>query len=156
MGNVQGCHIPTSVVCRLFNRVDHKLLLHKLERHGLSENLLNWLHDYLNSRSVQVRVDGALSKDIPVTSGVPQGSVLGPILFIVFVNDIPYRILLFADYIKLWVRIRGINDCSRLQLDLNALHLWSIQNKLPSFLKSAKCYSWDGIPFLLPTWTSQA
>ena len=111
------------------------LLLHKLQYYGIRGNLLNCLHEYLNSNSVQVRVDGALSVNIPETSGVPQGLVLGPILFLIFINDIPQltrcRILLFADDIKLWVRVRGNEDCQLLQRDLNSIYLWSQQNKLP-------------------------
>ena len=136
---VHACYLDIS---EAFDRVDHKLLLHKLEGHGISGNLLSWLHEYRNSRSVQARVDGALSKDIPVSSGVIQGSVLGPSLFLNSFNDIPKlircRILLFADDIKLWVRVRGIDDCSLLQLDLDALHLWSIQNKLPFYFEKCK------------------
>ena len=136
---VHACYLDIS---KAFDRVNHILLVEKLKNYGISGNLLSWLQDYLTDRYVQVQVDGALSERIPVTSGVPQGSVLGPILFLLFVNDIPElihsRILLFADDIKIWTRVKNVEDCYRLQHDLDALSDWSLKNKLPFNLKKCK------------------
>ena len=77
-----------------------------------------------------------------VTSGVPQGSVLGPILFLLYVNDLPKlascKIVLFADDIKLWAHIRTNDDCILLQKDLNALYDWSVKNDLPFNVQKCK------------------
>jgi hypothetical protein len=135
---IHACYLDIS---KAFDRVNHCILLRKLKEHGIDGKLLAWLEDYLTDRTVQVRVDGALSKPVPVTSGVPQGSVLAPILFIIYANDIPSlircKITLFADDIKLWTHIRTVEDCKLLQKDLDALHEWSLANKLP--FNTSKC-----------------
>ena len=69
--------------------VDHKLLLRKLELFGLNENALKWVSSYLSQRSQSVCVDGCLSPPLPVECGVPQGSILGPLFYVLFTSDIP-------------------------------------------------------------------
>ena len=73
---------------KAFDSVPHYLLVHKLKSYGFSENLMNWFRDYLSSRKQRVCIDGCCSQWLPVLSGVPQGSILGPILFLLYVNDI--------------------------------------------------------------------
>ncbi|KAA3678006.1 uncharacterized protein DEA37_0008956 [Paragonimus westermani] len=136
---IHACYLDMS---KAFDRVNHSILLQKLKQHGVTGKLLAWLENYLMDRVIQVRVDGALSKPVAVTSGVPQGSVLGPTLFLIYANDIPNlvrcKIILFADDIKLWASIHTSEDCVLLQEDLNALYDWSLRNKLPFNFQKCK------------------
>ena len=72
-----------------FDMVDHKLLLEKLELFGLDENALQWVSSYLSQRYQSVCVDGCLSPPLPVDCGVPQGSILGPLFYVLFTSEIP-------------------------------------------------------------------
>ena len=115
---------------KTFYSVDHNMLIHKLHKLGFSGELLLWISDYLKDRSQRVVLDGVSSDIVPVTSGVPQGSILGPLLFILFINDMPdcaeHSILsLFADDAKCFRKINNVDDCERLQHDLNSLYEWS-------------------------------
>ena len=98
--------------------------------------------DFLTSRSQQVILDGCLSDPQAVTSGVPQGTVLGTLLFLFFVDDIPGAVSstvhLYADDILLYRAVNSAEDCDRLQYDLNALHKWAATWKM-SF-NVTKCY----------------
>ena len=72
-----------------FDMVDHNLLLKKLELLGLDEKTLRWVNSYLSKRTQSVYVDGCLSPPLPVVCGVPQGSILGPLFYVLFTNEIP-------------------------------------------------------------------
>ena len=72
-----------------FDMVDHSILLKKLELYGMDRQAINWMNSYLSNRSQVVMVDGCLSPPLNITCGVPQGSILGPLLYILFTNDIP-------------------------------------------------------------------
>ena len=123
---VDAIHLDLS---KAFDRVQHHMLLNKLEQYGISGSLLQWFCSYLSDRYQRVALDGTLSDWLPVTSGVPQGSILGPLLFLVYINDMPEyvgqgsSIALFADDSKLY---RPINSASHylLQSDLSGLHNW--------------------------------
>jgi len=114
---------------KAFDKVVHSRLLYKLDHYGVRGNLLNWLKSFLSDRSQQVVVDGIKSSPCAVTSGVPQGSVLGPALFLIYINDIvsniQSEIRLFADDILLYRSINTPRDHDVLQEDLDTLIKWS-------------------------------
>ena len=90
--------------------------------------MLSWIQAFLGNRSQQGVIDGEESDYLPVNSGVPQGSVLGPILFLAYINDLPggisSQVGLFADDTALYLTIKGEEDISALQKDLDTLSVW--------------------------------
>lgn len=117
---------------KAFDRVDHTCLLHCLASIGLSSDALQWFCSYLSGRSIRTRVNGCLSSPRPVTSGVPQGSVLGPLLFLLYYKDIPSicsaATALFADDTMLYqssCQGSSSTPCCALGNDLDALTLWA-------------------------------
>jgi hypothetical protein len=127
---------------KAFDRIDHNILLNKLRHFGFSDSLLNLFESYLSDRFCYVNVLGFYSARLVVNSGVPQGSNLGPLLFLLFINDIveifSLNVLLFADNVKLYSTIRDISDCMRLQSNVDVLYGWCRSNGLP--LNRDKCY----------------
>ena len=113
---------------KAFDRVPHGRLLYKLNHYGINGNLLAWVEDFLTERTQSVVLEGVSSMPCRVTSGVPQGTVLGPLLFLLYVNDLPLcissSIRLFADDCLLYRTINDSNDSLSLQNDLNALSKW--------------------------------
>jgi hypothetical protein len=101
---------------KAFVSVDHSILLGKLKASGVSGRLLDWFSNYLNNRRQRVVVDGVASQWTPVTSGVPQGSILGPMLFVIFINDVPKVVenrttsALFANDTKVYRTITSVSD----------------------------------------------
>jgi hypothetical protein len=95
-----------------------------------------WLGSYLSGRIQKIRIGDAVSKDIKVTSGVPQGNHLGPLCFIWFVNRIS-EIFFYADDMKLFLLFSGFQDCMKIQSDLNKLSEWCDRNSL--LLNFGKC-----------------
>ena len=97
--------------------------------YGVKGKLLAWLENFLKSRSMRVELRGVLSERIEVLSGVPQGSVIGPLLFLLFVNELPQCIKnsmrMFADDTKVWCQITKMEDSLSLQNDLDSLADWS-------------------------------
>jgi hypothetical protein len=116
---------------KAFDSVVHCKLLYKLELIGLRGKLLLWIAEFLTDRFQLVRVGRSVSDTIGVRSGVPQGSVLGPLLFLVYINDIVdifdkrIEVKLFADDVKIYVVINNIDDCLLLQRGLNNLSDWA-------------------------------
>ena len=119
----------------------HRCLITKLKAYGIQGNVLNWLENFLSNRKQRVSVRGSYSDWTNVISGVPQGSVLGPTLFIIYVNDLPDALLsfsgLFADDTKLYRPITSPVDTDLLQQDLNFVLEWC--GTWLSFLNFPKC-----------------
>lgn len=128
---------------KAFDRVRHDILLLKLHKFGFHSNVLNWLRSYLCNRVCTVCVDGYYSSSYFPTSGVPQGSILGPLLFNIFVNDISMCLknskhLMYADDLKIFKSIHTLNDVVLLQEDLDRIAIWSKVNDLP--FNTNKCF----------------
>ena len=98
---------------KAFDSVPHKRLLKKLKLYGINGKLLRWIQSFLEARLMRVRIRGSFSDWIEVLNGVPQGSVLGPLLFLLFVNDLPDWIKngmrMFADDVKIW-NVRPLSE----------------------------------------------
>ena len=113
---------------KAFDRVPHQRLLKKVHHYGIRGTTHQWISSFLNSRTQQVLVEGQSSEKVPVVSGVPQGSVLGPVLFLIFINNLPDNIIsstrLFADDCILYRQISSDNDQNLLQDDLDRLATW--------------------------------
>lgn len=114
---------------KAFDTVPHKRLLVKLSAYGVRGKTLAWIEEFLSNRQQTVEIRGKKSGSLPITSGVPQGSVLGPILFLVFVNDLASSLecptLLFADDAKIFVKINSDEDIQAMRRDLQRLQEWS-------------------------------
>ena len=113
-----------------FQSVDHRLLLHKLEvTYGISGPLLALFKSYLTNRRQRVLINGCTSGWSPAVSSVPEGSLLGPRLFLAFINNLPgiFRSpsLLYCDDLKIFRIIRGQEDATLLQNDLDSLKAWT-------------------------------
>jgi len=113
---------------KAFDSVPHNELLMKLCREH--SNLWNWFNCYLQSRTQCVSMGNHLSNILPMLSGVPQGSILDPLLFLVFINVITSQILEFADDTKCFRQIISAADIKCLQEDLNSVFNWSVHNLL--------------------------
>ena len=126
---------------KAFDSVPHIRLMQRLRSYGIRGDLLGWIESFLTSRIMRVGVRGTFSDWLDVISGVPQGSVLGPLLFLLFVNELPEwistNIKMFADDTKLWQRIRSESDSGSLQHDIDNLDAWS--NKWQLKFNPAKC-----------------
>uniref|UniRef100_A0A1Y1K5G1 Reverse transcriptase domain-containing protein n=1 Tax=Photinus pyralis TaxID=7054 RepID=A0A1Y1K5G1_PHOPY len=127
---------------KAFDKVDHDLLLGKLYLHGLTLHWLNFFASYLKNRTFKVKFDGNTSGKFEANSGVRQGSNLGPLLFLIFINDLRMSIitsnsLMFADDLKIYSELVSVEDCNLLQKDIDRLLKWSLNNKLP--LNISKC-----------------
>lgn len=127
---------------KAFDKISHEILIKKLDQIGVHGDLLRWLTSYLRDRSQAVAVKGYCSSFLPVSSGVPQGSHLGPLLFNIYINDVLLQfqhsnILLFADDKKVFKIIHNQHDCELLQEDINRLYSYCSNNLL--FLNIKKC-----------------
>ena len=122
--NRQQTDVIYTVFSKPFDRVNHDILIYKLSCMGFSNNAVRWLKSYLSSRTQQVKFENVPSKDIDVPFGVPQGSHFGPVLFALFINDLPSviihaNILMFADDLKIFNALDSISGLSTRQRDID-------------------------------------
>jgi ribonucleases P/MRP protein subunit RPP40 len=126
---------------KAFDSVPHRRLIEKLKTFGITGKVLKWLESFLSARTMRVGLRGTYSDEVPVISGVPQGSVIGPLLFILYVNELPdwikNEMKMFADDTKIWCKIKTEKDGESLQKDLNELMDWS--DKWQLSFNSEKC-----------------
>lgn len=127
--------------CKAFDKVNHLLLLYKLSVLNIDPAIVNWIRAFLLSRFQFVATNDSVSDMAPVESGVPQGSVLGPLLFLIYINDLPNnissQICLFADDCVVYRRITTTSDVANLQSDLNHVHNWCVTWRME--LNTKKC-----------------
>ena len=120
---------------KAFDKVDHGILIRKLMKVGVGGPILKWIHEFLTNRKQVVMVEGEKSEESPVTSGVPQGSVLGPLLFLIHIYDIDAdmkyaKASSFADDTRVMKKIKDFTDCQNLQEDLEAVYKWAQDNNM--------------------------
>ena len=128
----EGCNVETIYLdfSKAFDKVDHHILLKKIENVGIQGKTLDWIKSFLTNRQQQVRVGNSLSDKVWVKSGVPQGSVLGPLLFLIMMLDINKNIQhsqlsSYADDTRLWRKIINESDKDLLEQDLKILYTWA-------------------------------
>ena len=144
-------HMQTDIVyfdfAKAFDSVNHDVIIEKLAtQFNINGRLLNFYYfiiEYLRNRKQRVVLESAFSEWAPVQSGVPQGSILGPLLFVLFINDISTvlndttKCKLYADDLKIWKEITYLDDTIQLQPDIDSLHLWANNNRMK--FHPAKC-----------------
>ena len=121
---------------KVFDKVDHGILLHELRDLGITGRLALWFYNFLNNRQHYVRIPGGISQPHPVLSGVPQGTVLCPLLFLIMIIDIDkgispsFKLVSIADDTRVYSCINDIEKCDQLQIDLNSVYDWAHVNNM--------------------------
>lgn len=163
------CHITNSFskglqtdvvftdLSKAFDKVNHSLLIYKLEKIGFPINLVKWLASYLHDRTQRVLFNSVCSQEIYVCSGVPQGSHIGPLLFVLFINDLPSvinnaSILMYADDVKIFYSSNNIADFDLLKSDLVALTNWCEINCMSLNVDKCKHMSFSRFPIAPSTY----
>ena len=127
--DVRGVFLDIS---KAFHKVWHKGLIYKLKQNGISGNLLDTITDFLNSRKQRVALNGQFSSWTSIEAGVPQGSILGPLLFLIYINDLSDDLItnvkLFADDTSLFSVVHDVNtSANNLNNDLSKINVWVTQ-----------------------------
>ena len=128
---------------KAFDTVPHQRLLSKMKSYNINSNIIEWTKHYLSNRTQYVELNGVKSESRNVVSGIPQGSVLGPLLFLIYLNDLPDNvkstIYMYADDTKVYREIDSDTDVQTLQEDLRIMSEWS--NKWLLKFHPQKCTS---------------
>ena len=138
--------IPINIyidLSKAFDTIDHNILLSKLKYYGVHGREYDLFQDYLSNRCQYVEYNGSISTTRSITTGVPQGSILGPLLFIIYINDLPsvsnlFDMLIYADDTTLICNLDEVLDESTLNMELNNIHGWMSSNKLSLNIKKTK------------------
>ena len=138
-------------LCKAFDLVDHSLLLSKISMYHTDNTSLRWFESYLRDRTRRCCINGSLSDALPITRGVPQGSILGPILFLLYINDLPLAIPdcnvdIYADDNTLWMAYSNPLQIQHgLQGSLNKANHWFSLNKTvgPKRKENKTATSWN-------------
>ena len=128
---------------KAFDKVPHKKLLKKLRKYGISGDLLNWIQNWLTKRKQRVVINGEESEYLYVTSGVPQGSVLGPLLFLIFIDDLDETVKnsilsKFADDSKVGGAANKLKTCEDRQIELDDMYGWGSENEMEFNINKCK------------------
>ena len=159
----KGLNVDTIYIdfAKAFDKVDHNLVLKKLSMLGVRGKILQWIESFLTIRNQRVMVNGFLSQPAPVISGVPQGSVIGPLLFLILIGDIDQDIATsfvssFADDTRLSRAVSGVTDASALQTDLEKVYQWAIDNNMVFNAKKFEAlrYGYDDVLKAITSYTS--
>ena len=125
--------------CKAFDKVPHRRLLNKLKYYGITGELVKWIEQWLTKRNQGVTLENHVSSKLPVKSGVPQGTVLGPLMFLLYINDIDESISsmvrLFADDCVIYRIIESLEDSLCLQRDLNTILDWTRKWQMQTLTK---------------------
>jgi hypothetical protein len=130
---------------KAFGQVPHDRLLKKISDSGMDPRVVVWIREFLLDHSQRVGVGGQLSDEVRMTSGIPQGSVLGPLLFLAYINDIcrniESKIRIFTDDCIKYRKIVNNYDVEKLQTDLDRLGHWVVENEMKINLYKSKALS---------------
>ncbi len=135
-------------IAKAFDKIPHNRLLYKLKKYHVKQEIIDWIDSFLKGRVQRVIIEGNYSKWKEVLSGVPQGSILGPLLFIIYVNDLPdvchnlANIFLYADDAKLYKHIKNYEDHMKLQDSIKSLQDWMDEWKLNLNVEKCKVVSY--------------
>ena len=144
-----GKGLVTSAVfidlAKAFDTIDHDVLIHKLKHYGVSDDSLLWFKDYFCARKQFVAIDSHRSEELDITCGVPQGSILGPLLFIVYINDLSCcmrncSVSMYADDTAIYFAASTVDVVNEnIKEDLNCLSEWLKDNYLVLNISKTKC-----------------
>ena len=128
---------------KAFDTLDHDILLNKLSHYGIRNTELKWFSSYLHDRMQYVEINDTTSELLPLKAGVPQGSILGPLLFLIYMNDVPnssnfFKYILYADDSTLFTTINASNVSLNINIELSKVYEWLAINKLSLNVEKTK------------------